>query len=753
MALKLTTLGGYSLNRLLLILFILLLFQKGYAQIISGKVVDARQKPLQGVVIVFLESQKGTTSESDGSFLISRTPGENHLIIRYTGYQSDTIELQPNQNEISLQLTESIALSEVSITGQERAHTFSLLQPHNVESVQSVDFRKAACCSLAESFQSGNTVDLAYNNAIVGNREIQMLGLRGIYTQQLIENRPVFTGLISAFGYDFIPGTWLDEINIQKGASSALHGSQSMTGAINAALKKPDKDDRFFANGYLDYHGRAEANIHLNRSWSAEDHSGIYLHASRHAGFRDHNKDGFYDDAQNTLLDGMMRNIFYGHQWEGQLNLQALYNTRTGGQTTDANPYLFNQIIRHVNLSGNLGYVGFRNQSQNTGSIYDFSYSTINSNFGLNKLEGYENHFLVQLIYNLSFADDRHSLTIGPAINFNQAEEISTVGKFPTRKFNYREMTPGIIGEYNFRWGTTECADVSRFVLSTSQRIDYIKNQKLFWSPRASMKYQMNDIWTARLSVGRGFRFNRIVTDNLSLLATNREWVIDSIPEYESSWNYGFNMVGKPTIRHRETEFNIDAYVTQFDNQLVVDLDQTYGGTIPAVTLLSLNGISRAISISGSFKIDITQWLSLKTGARWQDNRQQLISAVRQQVFIPQWRGLLSADLSLLHQKLEWNITSHAVGKSRLPDKRDFPHYLIHEHDKYSKPFLTIQSQATYHFAKGDIYAGCENITNYTQHQAIIDAGRPDSPYFSANELYAPINGIKPYIGFRFHLN
>lgn len=745
--------GTHGMNRLLFILFTLLFLNRGYAQIISGKIFDERKKPLQGVVIVFLESKKGTTSEADGSFLISRSTGEDHLIISYTGYQSDTIELQPNQNEISLQLSEGVALSEVSIISQGRAHSFSLLQPHNIESIQSVDFRKAACCSLAESFQSGNTVDLAYNNAVVGNREIQMLGLQGIYTQQLIENRPVFTGLMSSFGYDFIPGTWLDQINIQKGASSTLHGAQSMTGAINAALKKPDKDDRFFANGYLDYHGRAEANLHLNRSWSTEDHSGIYLHASRHAGFRDHNHDGFYDDAQNTLLNGMMRNIFYGHQWEGQFNLQALYNTRTGGQTKDANPYLFNQVIRHVNLSGNLGYVGFRNQAQNTGSIYDFSHSTINSNFGLNKLEGFENHFLVQLIYSHSFADDRHSLTIGPAINFNQAEEVSTVGKFPTRKFSYREMTPGMIGEYNIRWGTTDCADVSRFVLSTSQRLDYIKNKKLFWSPRASMKYQLNDFWTARLSVGRGFRFNRIVTDNLSLLATNREWVIDSIPEYESSWNYGFNIVGKPTLLHRETEFNLDAYVTQFDNQLVVDLDQTYGRTIPAVTLFALNGISRAISISSSFKMVITQWLSLKTGIRWQDNRQQLISEVRQQVFIPQWRGLLSADFNLLHQKLEWNITSHAVGKSRLPDKRDFPHDLIHEHDKYSKPFLTIQSQATYHFAKWDIYAGCENMTNYTQHQAIIDAGRPDSPYFSANELYAPINGIKPYIGFRFRLN
>jgi len=122
--------GTHGMNRLLFILFTLLFLNRGYAQIISGKIFDERKKPLQGVVIVFLESKKGTTSEADGSFLISRSTGEDHLIISYTGYQSDTIELQPNQNEISLQLSEGVALSEVSIISQGRAHSFSLLHPH-----------------------------------------------------------------------------------------------------------------------------------------------------------------------------------------------------------------------------------------------------------------------------------------------------------------------------------------------------------------------------------------------------------------------------------------------------------------------------------------------------------------------------------------------------------------------------------------------------------------------------------------------
>ncbi|MBK9377766.1 MAG: Plug domain-containing protein [Saprospiraceae bacterium] len=200
-----------------------------------------------------------------------------------------------------------------------------MLNPINLETLGSQDFRKAACCSLSESFQGTNTVDLTYTNAATGNREIQFLGLRGLYTQNLIENRPVFGGILSSQSYDYIPGTWLDQINILKGAGTSIYGIESITGAINTSLKKPETDHRFFANVYADGHERAEVNLHLNHSWNIKQHSGIYAHYSQHQGGRDHNKDGFYDDPLQNKWNVIQRNTLLGTKFEGHLQISSFW--------------------------------------------------------------------------------------------------------------------------------------------------------------------------------------------------------------------------------------------------------------------------------------------------------------------------------------------------------------------------------------------------------------------------------------------
>ncbi|NOT36636.1 MAG: TonB-dependent receptor [Saprospiraceae bacterium] len=721
-----------------------------YSQIVTGTVVDSKNQGLEGVMVFFLNTTVGTRTLKDGSFVIEKPNNENRLVIRYLGFKEDTLILKDDQTQLFLQLKEGVDLQDVTITGTRSSHSFSLLNPQNVETLTSKEFRKAACCSLAESFQTSNTVDLAYSNAVVGNREIQFLGLRGMYTQQLVENRPVFTGILNTFGYDFIPGTWLDQINIQKGASSALHGAQSMTGAINTGLKKPDLDYPVYVNGYADYHGRFEGNLHLNKSWSDFDHSGIYLHASRHSGFRDHNKDGFFDDAKNNLLNGMIKNTFFGTSWEGMVNAQALHNTRSGGEVNDQGKYSFQQTITHTNLSGNLGYVGFENPSQSTGSIYDLAFSELYGSFGTeHQFSNKEKRGLIQFIYSHAFSDDKHKITVGPALTYNEAhEKLTGLNNFD---HHYKEITPGIFADYDIKFGEMECDDLKRWIISTSHRLEYIKSSKLFWTPRASLRYNIDEEWTTRLSIGRGYRFFRLVSDQLSLLTTNRMWIINDLPEYESSWNYGLNLVGKPTIFNKAAELNFDFYVTRFEEQLVLDLDADIP-TRPLAIFSSLNGDSRAVVLSGTFSYPITNQITAKTGLRYQDTKQTNSTGFRDQVMIPKWRGLLSIDFESTDKKWLCNFATHYIGKMRLPDKTYYPGDLIHDHREYSKPYFHLQAQANYTYQLWEFYVGCENITNYTQHQAIIDPLNSSGPFFNASEIYAPINGIKPYIGFKYRI-
>ena len=87
---------------------------------------------------------------------------------------------------------------------------------------------------------------------ITGTRQIEMLGLSGIYTQTTLENMPYIRGLTSNVGLTFIPGTWIEAINVSKGIGSVANGYESITGQIDIDLHNPEKDDekQFFLNLY-----------------------------------------------------------------------------------------------------------------------------------------------------------------------------------------------------------------------------------------------------------------------------------------------------------------------------------------------------------------------------------------------------------------------------------------------------------------------------------------------------------------------
>ena len=98
---------------------------------------------------------------------------------------------------------------------------------------------KMACCNLAESFENSASVTVGYSDAVTGARQILLLGQNGIYTQMLDENRPVMRGLAAPFGLNYVPGQWLESIQIAKGVTSVVNGVESMTGQINLENRKP----------------------------------------------------------------------------------------------------------------------------------------------------------------------------------------------------------------------------------------------------------------------------------------------------------------------------------------------------------------------------------------------------------------------------------------------------------------------------------------------------------------------------------
>ena len=95
------------------------------------------------------------------------------------------------------------------------------------EVISSAGLGKMACCNLAESFENSASVTVGYSDAVTGARQIRLLGLSGVYTQMLDEARPVMRGFAAPFGLSYVPGQWLESIQIAKGASSVISGVES----------------------------------------------------------------------------------------------------------------------------------------------------------------------------------------------------------------------------------------------------------------------------------------------------------------------------------------------------------------------------------------------------------------------------------------------------------------------------------------------------------------------------------------------
>lgn len=149
----------------------------------------------------------------------------------------------------------------------------SRVRTTNTDIIGLGQLRRAACCNLSESFISNPSVDVSYSDAATGAKQIKLLGLSGTYVQMLIENIPNLRGASIPYSLGYVPGPWMQSIQVSKGAASVKNGYESITGQINVEFLKPQGTDGVRANAYFDSQLKVEANvdgsIHLNDKLSA----------------------------------------------------------------------------------------------------------------------------------------------------------------------------------------------------------------------------------------------------------------------------------------------------------------------------------------------------------------------------------------------------------------------------------------------------------------------------------------------------
>tara|TARA_B100000902_G_scaffold399608_1_gene471316 strand:- start:12544 stop:14724 length:2181 start_codon:yes stop_codon:yes gene_type:complete len=683
-------------------------------------------------------------SKKNGQFTISIPETlPSTIIVSFVGYKTYKKLIDENVfTEIILDA--SVEISEIEIEGNINSTIISSLSPINEQTLTSCELEKAACCNLSESFTTNTTVEVSFTDAVSGAKHIKMLGLDGVYTQITNKNMPLIRGVLSSYGISYMPGTWIESIKLIKGTGSVVNGHESITGQIDVNYYEPIKSPKIFWNTFLSSDGKLENNLILSKkisSWNTNlfTHCTYFNREIDNHGGENHNSDGFLDSPKN-------RNLNIMNQWENSSNEkhyflisgQAIFDNRDGGTISNSsNPYFVNIDNKIFQISSRLGFLLPRIKGSSYGIQTSFTKSKQNADFGDNIYEiEQESIYLNFIKRNRVFDDSLSVLKYGFSTSIDKYNESLLAGTHNIFDNKERlDVVNGLFFEYNHNFRD--------FVLLFGLRGDhYNKTKSFYFSPRINIKYTADDKFVFRITSGRGFRVSNVISENISLLASNRNIIYSDNLCPEIAWNHGLNFVYNFKFNGNEGIFNFDIYRINFQNQVVIDLDQK-----SEVSFYNLTGNSSSNCLQSELFLEIFDDFDMKLGYKINKVKSTFSGMERFVPLTPFSRGMCNFSYETINS-WEFNLTFNRIGKVRIPSY--FSENGTPIDSRFSSPFLLINSQVTKKFDLLDFYVGSENISNYTQDNYIISSSDPSSDFFDASLIYAPIHGRMFYLGFRY---
>jgi len=719
---------------------------------ISGQVLGeegGKEVVLPYASVLWLNTTRGTVANDKGLFSIERVEETSLLLISYTGYANDTIETKGN-SEFRIVLKSTIALDEAVVKEEKKATSISSINNMKTEVLGKNELKKAACCNLSESFETNPTVEVSYSDALTGIRQIQMLGLSGIYAQTLVENIPMVHGLNAATGLTFIPGPFVENIYLSKGAGSVVYGFESMSGQINIDLYKPETAPKLHLNGYVNQFGRSEVNVITRAKINSKWNTSLMAHGNLTKNQSDPNNDGFYNIPSGSGVNVINRYKYNGENWEGMIGLKFVDDQRISGQKgytkgmlrDSTTPYGVEYMTRQIGTWAKLGRPATEEKQTSIGFMFHANHYENDFIAGLNSYTGRHDNLFASFLFNRKLGLlDRHTLSGGLSLLADQYDE-----QFNTLNFDRTEVVPGIFAEYTYSLA-------QKFSAVLGARFDYNSIFGAFFTPRIHMRYAINENHVLRASAGRGQRTANIFTENSSIFVSSRKLVLEGTGypgagglQPEVSWNYGGNYTYTiPISSQRTAQFSVDYYFVNFQNQTVIDLDNS----AREVSIYNLNGKSYSQTVQAQFTIEPLKHLELRFAYRYLDARTTFSTGLRQKALLPPHRGFINVAYST---KSEWSfdLTSQFIGKKRLPDLADNPEEMRLEAN--SPAYVNLNAQITKKLKRWEIYLGAENLLNVKQNQLIIDAGNPYDNFFDASMVWGPSMGTMGYLGFRYEI-
>lgn len=715
---------------------------------IYGTVTDAQSgEPIIGAEVVWKGTANGVLAFVDGSFSLEQPEDNDLLVISSMGYASDTIDVRTARMPLEIKLREEVfELNDVTVKATGPATMTSHYSAIQTQKITGAELCRAACCNLSESFETNASVDVAYSDAATGAKQIKMLGLSGIYVQLLTENAPGVRGLAQNFGMEYIPGQWMESIQVSKGTSSVINGYEATTGQINIEYLKPRTADPIAINAVFNQMVGGEVNVTGATDVTDEWSTGVLAHYKGMFLEHDANGDGFRDLPTMHEVNVMNRWYYKSDKYTAQYLVRGLYDQRQGGTMKEFHgtdrEYEIGMKAWRVEGLVKQGIIFDKEKGTSIGLIFAGSYHNINNGYGLyRQYSGGQGSFNFNGIFQTDF-NDENKLSAGISVNYDDykeylADERTDLVKDGRMNMDRWEVTPGIFAEYSYKYG-----DILSILVGA--RADYSTKYGFFATPRFNIRYAPWSWMALRTSVGLGYRSPNMLTDYAFVLPSSRQIVLAEDLKQERALNAGVSLSFFIPIADRELTITGDYYYTHFLEGVVVDMD-----TDPHKVIFSnLNGgKSYSHNVQVEATMEILKGWTMTLAYRWNDVKTTINGELVDKPLTGKFKGLITTSYTTPLKHWQFDFTAQFNGGGRMPNPGEQALW-----DSTYGWYPQLMAQITRYFRNWSVYIGAENMTNFRQIKPIISADSPYNENFDASMPWGPIDGWKLYVGFRWGL-
>jgi outer membrane cobalamin receptor len=719
------------------------------AEAIRGRVVgrqsDGAVVPLRGATVKWKNSATGTiVKNADGTFALDRVASTDTLEVRFVSYITAFVVIERGRDTIEVRLLPS-ASQEVVVEAEESAITRA---PVKTEVITKKDLAKAACCSLAESFEKNPSVEVSFADAVTGAKQVQLLGLRGTYTQMLIEAVPLPRALETPFGLDHVPGPFMESISIAKGSSTVTNGYESITGQINLCMHNPSTSPTLYVNAYANTQQRYELNLYGAQRVTDELSTMTMLHGRIMDEAMDQNNDGFADIPTFRQVNLVHRWMYNNDEIEWQFFIRGLQDRYVSGQSivhdamfeqhdsTWGRPYDVVTDIGRVDGFVKFGLLNpFTSMEEGSGIslVVAGVYHDASSTFGLRSARGLQRTINVRGVVAAPFTSDV-KLVAGFSYLYDDVQE-----RLEARNLSRIEHVPGAYAELTLQ-------PHSSLTLLAGLRADAHNLYGTRLVPRAHAKWSVTDMTSIRVSAGRGWRVANVVMENLGSYVNSRQVIMDPSFLPEDAWNVGASLTTSFELAGRPFTFDAEVYTTRFTNQVYVDYDRS----VRELWVTNLRGESYSTNIMTQLLFSPVPRLDVLLAYRWVDVQAPYGGQMQQRPLVSRSRVLTTMSYATEGMQWQGDVTLAWNGSGRFPTTEG--NMAVDRRSETFPGMWRLNAQITRRFDGFDLYMGIENALNMIQRDPIIGADSPYTYRFDASLAWGQLDSRMVYVGVRYTL-